>query len=95
MAKRSSAEEVSEGVSALKCLVRGSGCTDSDALPSKSPSDENECRFLFRLEGPAEREDPMLVSLALAPILLREESSKVPCGLGLLFFLNLLLSLSL
>jgi len=94
MAKQSSAEEIFEGVSALKCLFRGSGRTNSDALPSKSPSDENECQFLFHLEGPAEREDPMFVSLALALILLRE-SSIVPCGLGLLFFLNLLLYLSL
>jgi hypothetical protein len=77
--------------SALKYLVCGSGCTDSDALPSTSPSDENECRFLFHLEGLAEREDPMLVSLAFALLLFREASPKVPCGLGLLLFLNLLL----
>lgn len=94
-AERSSTEEISEGVFALKCLVCGSGCTDSDVLPSTSPSDENECRLLFHLEGPAEQEDPMLVSLALTLLLLREASSKIPCGLGLLFFLNLLLSLSL
>lgn len=91
-AKRSSAEEeMSDGVSALISLVCGNGRTNSDALPSTSPSSENERRFLFHLEGPA---DLMWVSLALA-LLPREASSKVPCGLGLLFFLNLLLSLSL
>jgi len=51
MANQSSAEEIFEGVSALKCLFRGSGCTDSDALPSKPPSDENECQLLFHQEG--------------------------------------------
>jgi hypothetical protein len=88
-ARRSSAEEVSVGVPAMMSR------DGSKVLSSASPSSEIERLFLFEWEGPAERDDPRRVSLAFMLLPRNEASSNVPCGLGLLFFRNLLRSLSL
>jgi len=47
IARRSSTEELSVGVSVLKRPVSDNGAVGSQALCSASPSSENECLFLY------------------------------------------------
>jgi hypothetical protein len=74
-ARRSSAEEVSMGDPAVRRMLCRGG---SKVLGSASPSSDNEKLFLFKSEGPAERDAPRCDSLAFKLLPRKEASSNVP-----------------